>query len=89
MKEVNRIERIESGEEQRKERGLGMRSRALTRKSNSGKKNSERNPNPNQTLILILSGPTCQAPIVMSVLHHLLDCIYVVYSSRFDLRAQD
>ena len=29
------------------------------------------------------------APVVMSVLHRLLDCIYAIYSSRFDSRAQD
>jgi hypothetical protein len=34
-------------------------------------------------------GPTYQPPVAMSVLHHLKDCIYVVYSSRFDPRAQD
>ena len=32
-------------------------------------------------------GPTCQPPVAMLVLHHLLDCIYVIYSSRFDPRA--
>ena len=34
-------------------------------------------------------GPTCQPPVAMLVLHHLLDCIYVIYSSRFYPRAQD
>ena len=34
-------------------------------------------------------GPACQPLVVMPVLHRLLDCIYAVYSSRFDLRAQD
>ena len=32
-------------------------------------------------------GPTCQPPVVMSVLHRLLDCIYAIYSSQFDPRA--
>ena len=34
-------------------------------------------------------GPTSQPPVVMSVLHRLLDYIYAIYSSRFDPRAQD
>jgi hypothetical protein len=34
-------------------------------------------------------GPTYQPPVAMSVLHRLKDCIYVVYSSQFDPRAQD
>ena len=32
-------------------------------------------------------GPTYQPPVVMSVPHRLLDCIYAIYSSRFDPRA--
>ena len=34
-------------------------------------------------------GPPCQPPIAMSVLHRLKDCIFAVYSSQFDPRAQD
>ena len=34
-------------------------------------------------------GPPCQPPVVMSVLHRLKDCIFTVYSSRFDPRAHD
>ena len=34
-------------------------------------------------------GPTCQPLLATSVLHRLKDCISAVYSSRFDLRAQD
>ena len=33
--------------------------------------------------------PPVSPPVVMSVLHRLLDCIYAIYSSRFDSRAQD
>jgi hypothetical protein len=31
----------------------------------------------------------CQPLAATSVLHHLKDCISTIYSSRFDLRAQD
>ena len=34
-------------------------------------------------------GLPCQPPVAMSVLHRLKDCISIVYSSQFDLRAQD
>ena len=34
-------------------------------------------------------GPTCQPPLQHRFLHRLLDCIYTVYSSQFDPRAQD
>ena len=34
-------------------------------------------------------GPMCQPPLRMLVLHRLLDCIYAILSSRFDLRAQN
>ena len=34
-------------------------------------------------------GPTYQPSIAMLVLHRLLDCIYAIYSSRFDPRALD
>ena len=34
-------------------------------------------------------GPTCHAIFQMSVLHHLLDCIYAVLLSHFDPRVQN
>ena len=34
-------------------------------------------------------GPTCHPPLRMSVLHRILDYIYAIYSSQFDLRVHN